>query len=139
MTRKLHQGIFTYPGAWDVVHSWAYLPDLAQAFVALADRQATFGSYETFLFEGHHLTGNEFYAIAQQVLGKPLKKANIPWGLMRVLGMFSATIAATVEMSYLWFRPHQLDGQHLQEAVGDLPFTPIDVALTQSLWESIAH
>src|SRR5581483_6958183 len=34
----------TYPGPFDVVHSWAYLPDFAETLVRLAERQSEFGA-----------------------------------------------------------------------------------------------
>jgi nucleoside-diphosphate-sugar epimerase len=36
IARKLRQGVMTWPGPLDVPHAWAYLPDLAQAFVRVA-------------------------------------------------------------------------------------------------------
>jgi ribosomal protein L12E/L44/L45/RPP1/RPP2 len=43
--------------------------------------------------------------------------------LMRVLA----------DMSYLWRVPHALDGAKLRAVVGELPGTPVDEALLQSL------
>jgi hypothetical protein len=37
IARKLRQGVMTWPGPLDVPHAWAYLPDLAQAFVRVAE------------------------------------------------------------------------------------------------------
>ena len=34
--KDLKKNTFTWPGPWDMPHAFAYLPDLAQAFVALA-------------------------------------------------------------------------------------------------------
>src|SRR5690606_15035242 len=35
-----------------IPNAWAYLPDLAQAFLALAERRETFENFETFHFSG---------------------------------------------------------------------------------------
>ena len=40
IARDVPLNIVRYPGPLDVVHSWAYLPDLAQAFVKLAEARA---------------------------------------------------------------------------------------------------
>jgi hypothetical protein len=37
IVKKLPQGRVTWPGALDAPHAWAYLPDLAQAFVRAAE------------------------------------------------------------------------------------------------------
>jgi nucleoside-diphosphate-sugar epimerase len=44
-----------YPGRHAVGHSWAYLPDLADAIAGLVQRRGGFGAFETFHFEGHWL------------------------------------------------------------------------------------
>ncbi|EIJ34772.1 NAD-dependent epimerase/dehydratase family protein [Thiothrix nivea] len=130
---KLHKNRLVYPGAWDAVHSWAYLPDLAQAFVSLAGQADKLDGYESFLFEGHHLTGNTLYAALTEIVGRPLKKQTVPWWLYRVASLFSPMARAVTEMSYLWFRPHQLDGRRLNAVVGELHTTPLQEALKQSL------
>jgi len=38
IAKSLHQGKLVYPGPLDRPHAWAYLPDLARAFVAVASR-----------------------------------------------------------------------------------------------------
>ncbi len=136
ITGKLHKNRFVYPGAWDVLHTWAYLPDLAQAFVALAKQSNKLDRYETFLFAGHCLTGNALHEAMTQVISKPLKKQTIPWWLFKAAGLFSPMARAVTEMSYLWFRPHQLDDSHLRNTVGELPATPLTEALRQTLQDS---
>ena len=42
IARDVSLDVVRYPGPLDVVHSWAYLPDLAQALVGLAEAR-TFG------------------------------------------------------------------------------------------------
>src|SRR5262245_4629433 len=41
IAKSLRNGIAVYPGPLDAVHAWAYLPDLARAFVRVAEQQAT--------------------------------------------------------------------------------------------------
>src|SRR5262245_5102184 len=41
IVKELHRNRITYPGPLDVVHTWAYLPDLVSAFVALANVRDT--------------------------------------------------------------------------------------------------
>jgi hypothetical protein len=37
------------------------------------------------------------------------------------------------EIAYLWHEPHQIDGGKLAAAIGDVPHTPLDVAVTDAL------
>jgi hypothetical protein len=55
----LRKGIAVYPGPLHTLHAWAYLPDLARAFVLVAERQATLPMFEVLHFPGHTLTGEE--------------------------------------------------------------------------------
>ena len=63
IVKSLRTGKLVYPGPTDRPHAWAYLPDLADAFVALAGRApAACGRFERFHFAGHTLTGAELLA-----------------------------------------------------------------------------
>jgi nucleoside-diphosphate-sugar epimerase len=42
-----------YPGAAGVGHAWAYLPDVAETFALLAEREESLDAFATYHFEGH--------------------------------------------------------------------------------------
>lgn len=84
LTDKLDSGQYVYPGPDDVPHSWAYLPDLARTFVALADQAHKANNIEQFLFPGHVLTGKEFQTLIETASGKSLKPLNFPWKLIKL-------------------------------------------------------
>ncbi len=75
--KDIEKGKMTYPGAMDIVHSWAYLPDLADTFVKLAERSESLDRFETFLFEGHAITGEQLKIALQNVIGQQLKHKNM--------------------------------------------------------------
>ena len=52
----MSKGIYTAPGPVDLVHEWAYLPDFAVGFVALARNLDKLGFYEALNFPGHAVT-----------------------------------------------------------------------------------
>lgn len=130
---KLDKGVLTYPGPVDLPHAWAYLPDLAEAFVALADRRDRFGRFETFNFEGHTMTGAELAGHVEAVLGHKVKRAGLPWIAIRAGGLFNAMWREIAEMSYLWFTPHRLSGRKLAAAVGEPAQTPARAAVRRAL------
>lgn len=132
LARKVAQGKFCYPGPLDQTHAWAYLPDLARAFVAVAERELPPGLTRLHL-EGHSLTGAALHAAVEHAAGRPLKLTSLPWGLMRLGGLVVPSWREIVEMEYLWRVPHQLDGASLQAFAGPLPATPLEAALTQAL------
>ncbi|MEO8115119.1 MAG: NAD-dependent epimerase/dehydratase family protein, partial [Phenylobacterium sp.] len=50
-------GGFTYPGPLGIAHAWAYLPDMAETMVRLAERDAELGAFEVFHMRGQEISG----------------------------------------------------------------------------------
>ncbi|WP_169543651.1 NAD-dependent epimerase/dehydratase family protein [Sneathiella aquimaris] len=130
---KLHKNIFQYPGDPTINHAWAYLPDLAEAFVSLAGHDQSFGSFECFTFEGHTLTGHQLQSALERLTQRSLKRKTVPWPVLRLGGIVIKMWAEIAKMSYLWFTPHRLDGTRLSKITGDKKQTPLPLALAQSL------
>lgn len=138
IAKGIGSGKLTYPGALDVVHAWAYLPDLAQAFVVAA-RSEGLPPFANLHFAGHTLTGHTFLAALEKAaatlgMARPagFKRGDMPWGLIRAGALVIPIWRELAEMAYLWRVPHALDGSSmatlaLREA------TPIDAALRASL------
>jgi nucleoside-diphosphate-sugar epimerase len=139
ITKSLAQGKLVYPGPLEVAHAWAYLPDLARAFVAAASRDAL-PPFANLHFAGYTLSGAQLLAGVQHAaaaLGlqpaKGWRQGGLPWALMRAGGLVVPMWREVVEMAYLWRVPHALDGSALAAALGPVPATPIDAALRAAL------
>lgn len=143
IVKDLPRGRLTYPGTLDVPTAWAYLPDMAECFVRIADHRARLGAFETLHFGGYSLTGAEWAAAATQVAraqgwlapGQALRAASLSWPLLRLAGLVVPTLAALAEMRYLWRTPHRLDNTRLRTLIGEEPHTPFPVALRAALGE----
>lgn len=129
-----------YPGPVDRVHAWAYLPDLAQAFVAVAELDDGIEKHRALPFAGHAVTGADFLAAlraaaARRGLAPPggWRQGALPWPLVRLAGLVWPMGRELARMRYLWERPHALDGTALQAAAGRLPATPLVDALEAAL------
>jgi nucleoside-diphosphate-sugar epimerase len=140
VVKSLRAGKLVYPGPLDAPHAWAYLPDLAQAFVAVAARDDDRKAHRRLHFAGHTLTGRQLLAGLEDAaasLGVAPKgrwrHGGMPWGLIRALGLVVPMWRELASMAYLWRVPHALDGTALRAAVGELPATPLHEALTESL------
>jgi nucleoside-diphosphate-sugar epimerase len=138
---RLAGGRLVYPGPLDVAHAWAYLPDLAQAFVAVAARDDLPG-FGALHFAGHTLPGAQLLAAAERAaaaLGRTpaagWRHGGMPWPLLRAGGLFVPMWRELAELAYLWRVPHALDGGALQACVGPLPATALDQALRRTLQE----
>jgi nucleoside-diphosphate-sugar epimerase len=139
IAKKLPQGRLVYPGPMDgVPHAWAYLPDLAQAFVAVAERRGA-EAHERLHFEGHTLTGRELLeglARAAMRLGwiERVHAQPMAWWPWQLAAPFVPLVRELLTMRYLWDVPHRLDGTRLRQRLGEaLPHTPLDDALMATL------
>ena len=139
IVKSLAQGKLVYPGPLDVPHAWAYLPDLAHAFVAVAEH-ADGAPFQRYHFAGHTLNGEQLLKsteAAAQALGlnpaRGFKRGRLPWGLIRIGGLLVPSWRELAEMAYLWQVPHALDGSALAQRFGAPVHTPLDAALRSSL------
>lgn len=139
IAKKLPQGRLVYPGPMDgVPHAWAYLPDLAQAFVALAERRGA-EAHERLHFEGHTLTGRELLeGLARAAMRlewiEHVQAKPMAWWPWQLAAPFVPLLRELLTMRYLWDVPHQLDGTRLRQRLGEaLPHTPLDEALIATL------
>ena len=139
IVKSLAAGKLVYPGPLDRPHAWAYLPDLAQAFVAVASRPPQ-AAFQTLHFAGHTLTGQQLLAAieaAADSLGlRPTRGFAVgamPWGLIRAGGLVYPLWRELARLRYLWQVPHALDGDAMRQAVGPLPSTPVVQALRAAL------
>ena len=141
IVKPIARGRLDYPGDPAVLHTWAYLPDLARAFVAAASAPQP-APFERFMFAGHAVTGDAFLVALQQAAAdagivptRAWRRGGLPWGLIRALGPVVPLWRELARMRYLWQVPHALDGSRLAAAVGTLPATPLREALAASLRE----
>ncbi len=122
----------TYPGPLSVKHCWAFLPDLAEAMVRLAERD-DLSDFEAFHMRGQTLTGDELVAALARVVGRKLPVSRLPWFAIRAITPFNETLREMLEMRYLWETPVLLDNSRLVARLGAEPHTPIDEALSLAL------
>jgi nucleoside-diphosphate-sugar epimerase len=135
ITRYADQGRLTYPGPLDVVHEWAFLPDLVAAMVLLVQARTQFDAFETFGFPGHAVTGAELTRAIMRTARRDMDVSGMPWWLLRTLGPIVPTFRELAEMSYLWDVPHRIDGRKLAAAIGVVPRTPFATAISTALDE----
>ncbi len=133
ITKEIARQRLTYPGPLDIVHAWAYLPDLAQTAVQLAERRAAFGPFETFGFPGHALTGDELIAAIEAVTKSKFNIRPMSWWLLKTIGQMLAIGRELSELEYLWRVPHRIDGSKLASVLGNVPHTPLPDAIAATL------
>lgn len=133
MAKELPKGVLRYPGAADVHTAWAYLPDLAQAFVRVAEKRQALGTHAVLHFAGHNLCAADWQGVLTAPLvargwldeGSTPRIKVLPAWMLRVAGWFSPVMAALYAMRHLWSRPYGLDNLALVRLIGPEPRTPL--------------
>ena len=133
MAKDLAKGRFIQMGPTDLPHAWAWLPDLAQVFVAVAGRRAGLAPYTVLHHAGLTLTGAELQAAFEAALGRPLQRRAFPWWALRLAAPVVPMFRALLEMRHLWLRPHRLDDARLRALLGTVPATPLPMVVAQAL------
>ena len=124
----------TEPSAKGLAHAWAYLPDLAETMARILDRADRLAAFEVFHFGGHLLAWGEMAASVRRVTGKPnLPVMGFPWWLVVALSPVVRVFGEMAEMRYLWREPLALDDRKLRAFLGNVPHTPLDRAVENSL------
>jgi len=125
----------TYPGPPEMGHAWAYLPDLAETFALLAERDADLDTFEQFHFRGHWF--EQGIAMAEAIraaVGDPrIPIKFLPWWLVGLASPVVPLMRELWEMRYLWRVPMQLDNTKLLTILGTEPHTPVEEAVRASL------
>jgi len=124
----------TEPSAKGVSHAWAYLPDLAETMARLLDRADRLETFAVFHFSGHQLAYGDMAASIRRVTGQPkLPIKAFPWWMIVALSPVVPVFGEMAEMRYLWREPMALIDGKLRAFLGDVPHTPLDVAIEASL------
>lgn len=124
-----------YPGPPDVGHSWAFLPDLAETFALIADREHELPAFEVFTFQGHWFPEGMgiSHGVARAVGNPALPIRRFPWLFLYLGAPFVTFCREVLEMRYLWKIAHRLDNSMLIAFLGGEPHTPTDQALRTAL------
>ncbi|MDH5359145.1 MAG: NAD-dependent epimerase/dehydratase family protein [Gammaproteobacteria bacterium] len=118
------------PGAKNLKHSWAYLPDLAQTVAALIEQRQSLSAFNEFHFKGYQCSLEQMASIIEQATSMPVRTRVFPWFVIRLMAPFSALYRGLYEMRYLWQAEINLCEEKLVSQLNEpLPRTPLPRAL----------
>jgi nucleoside-diphosphate-sugar epimerase len=125
----------TYPGAEGVGHDWAYLPDAAETFALLMDREEELEPFARYHFRGDwDADGTEMIAAIRKAVGNdsiPVK--GMAWFILKLAAPFNETMRELVATRPLWQTPIQLDNTLLVRFLGKEPHTALATAVEATL------
>jgi nucleoside-diphosphate-sugar epimerase len=124
-----------YPGTRGAGHGWAYLPDIAETFARLLDRDADLPAFARYHFRGiWDGDGTVLIAAIRTATGNPrIKTVGFPWFALPLIAPFNPTMREMIEMRPYWQYPVALDNRALVAVLGEEPHTPLDVAMRATL------
>ena len=124
---------FSYPGYLNAPHAWAFLPDLAAAAVALAERREELETFTEVNFPGYTLTGAELAKLCSEALGREMRVSRMNWLPIRLASPFWPMARHLLEMRYLWNMPHRLDGTRFDMLLSGFRGTDPATAIARAL------
>lgn len=133
MMQRIKSGILQYGGDLSVGHGWAYLPDVGRAFVKIADVRDELPALKNFHYAGHFATGHQTIAAIQAALPTLAKVKPVPWGMLKLIGIFVPILREVIKMQYLWDEPHRLEDPELDALLGANFKTPYNEAVAATV------
>lgn len=114
-------------------HTWAYLPDLGEAFARVLDLP-DLPPFLRLQFEGtYDADGRQMTDALSRIAGRRLRVWPFPWWAMRMLAPFGGLPREAAEIAPFWRHPMRLDNRGLEALIGPEPRTPLDDALRAAL------
>lgn len=142
MMTDVRKGVVHTMGYRGVPHAWAYLPDLARAFEALAAVRLSLEGFERFHFAGHYVTPAQMQAALEAAAPVPIKVRPFLMPLLVAGGWLSPILRETAKMRYIWKTPLQLQDERLDDILGKEFATPFETAVKATampFFESARH
>lgn len=123
------------PGRAGAGHSWAYLPDLAEAIARLLDAEDRLATFERVHFHGHwDHDGRQMVAAIARAAGRPGMRAwRFPWWVTTLAAPFSETMREMREIRPYWHNTLEISGPRMAELIGEEPHTRLDRAVEATL------
>lgn len=131
---KAVKGIL-YPGKQGIGHAWCYLPDVAETFAQLMDKEDALQNFERFHFRGYQDTDGTqmLHAIRSAVGNASIPVRSLPWWLFRIASPFQETMREIYATRPLWNTTIELDNTKLVRFLGKEPSTPLLEAVRTTL------
>lgn len=120
-----------WPGPLDLPIELSFMPDAARALVEVGVAPDVDG--EVFHLPGVRTTAREFAARCYAAFDRPPRVRGVGGALLRLAGLFDATVRGAADIGHLWTAPILLDGGAYQARFGAVPVTPLDEALPPTI------
>jgi nucleoside-diphosphate-sugar epimerase len=124
--KGLARGRITAMGDPDAPRAHAYLPDMARAAVALAERRDTLAAFEDVPFPGYALSTNDIARIIGRAIGRVPKVTRFAWWQLTLLSPFWELARELREMRYLYAKTNTMSVDKLARLLPGFVSTPVE-------------
>jgi nucleoside-diphosphate-sugar epimerase len=119
-------------GSPDVLHDYAYVPDIARAATTVLDApDSAFGQAWHVPCASPTRTTRDLLAIAAETLGVKLRISAMPAWMLGASAMFSPLLRELIEMRFQWDRPYHVDASRFAAAFWSDP-TPFETGIPET-------
>jgi nucleoside-diphosphate-sugar epimerase len=136
LTARIFQSVLRHkpvlwPGPLDIEVELVYIADGAKAMVEAGCADGVDG--ETFHISGGRTTPRRFIDTVCAATGIFPRVTDVPKLALRIAGAFNSTIRGAADIAHLWTDPILLDGRKYAARFGDVPQTPYEVGVRETL------
>ena len=131
--RGLSRDRITATGTPGSVRTYAYLPDLARAMVALADQRDRLPRFTEIGFPGLRFSYDQLAAMIGRIEGRQIRVRRFPWWTLRLAGPFWELARELTEMRYLHDLEHEIDGGRFAATLPGFTQTPLETVIRPHL------
>lgn len=125
--------VLSAAGKPDLIHTWAYLPDVGRTVAELVDSPAVLDAFSVFHFKGYQASFNDIAQAMERASGKAVTMNRFPWMALQLMSPLNKMFREMLEMRYLWIQEISLDETRLVAVLGKaVSHTPLDQALLES-------
>ncbi|MBA3869296.1 MAG: NAD-dependent epimerase/dehydratase family protein [Anaerolineae bacterium] len=115
----------------DMLHTYSYVPDVANAMVTLGGADSALGQI-WHVPNAETITTRQYIELIFANIGKPVKISAAPKPILWLMGLFNPTINAVYEMTYQFEEPFILDSSKFVRTF-DNSATPIKAVIAETV------
>ena len=120
-----------WPGPLDVKVEFVFLPDAVQALLQVGGAEGIDG--EAFHVPGIWTTPRVFIGAVYRAAGRRAKALAVPSVVLKLAGLVSTTARGAADIAHLWTNPILLDGSKYVSRFSQVPQTPYEEGIAQTL------
>jgi nucleoside-diphosphate-sugar epimerase len=120
-----------WPGPLDVEVEFEFLPDAALALLQVGEADGLDG--EMFHLPGIRTTPRAFIGAVYRAAGVRARALAVPPVVLKLAGLVNATARGAADIAHLWTHPIRLDGSKYLNRFGQVPQTPYEEGIAQTL------